>query len=203
MIEKLNPGCFASASNYSATSRICGKCPINVDCGVEVGKKLRAYSAKADVSDFLEQHESQEAEKRKAQPVTITVKPKRETKPVQVKRIFTEREQAILDSVTSVKPKNELRKLIEAGFCADLQSTLQARQNPFPYDGKRYLHVAHAMLLEGGFTKASLRERYMTQLGWVQNTAFPHVAMACSILTALGIAEETKSGFVLSPTSNQ
>lgn len=193
-----NPGCFGFASTYSAKSETCQACACRSGCSKTVGEKLKAYAKRVDVGDYLRRHEHHDDEIEGKAAVEITVAPERKTKAVQSKRMFTEREHAMLEGL-AVKPRNELRKLIEVGLHKSAHATLQAGQNPFPYEGKRYLHVACAMLLEGGFTKASLRERYMSQLGWSQNTAFPHVAMVCAMFNALGLVEENNGGFIVSP----
>jgi hypothetical protein len=197
-----NPGCFGFPSVYNAKSAICQACACRPDCSKAVGDKLKAYASKANVIDFVRRHEHHNEQSTGNADVQITVKAERKTKAIQSKPELTAGESVMLDKL-SVKPRNELRKLIEAGQHKGLLNALLAGQNPFPYDGKRYLHVACAMLLEGGFTKATLRERYMTQLGWTQNTAFPHVSMVCAMFDVLGVTQEKGGQFVVSPAGNQ
>lgn len=196
---KDNPGCFGHVSVFNRKSKICEACSLKSACDEEVGKKLISFASQADIADYVKRHGA--AGVPGVTKITKT-SPARTSKVIRIKPEYTEEEIRMMESVSS-KASAELRKIIDAGTHKAAKKMLQARQNPFPYEGKRFLHVACSMLLETGFTKASLRQHYMQHLGWTKNTAFPHVTIACAVLQALGIAVDDKGMFVLSPECSQ
>lgn len=202
------PGCYGHASVFAYSNPICKACPAFAECGETVTAKLKAFAEKADVSDHSARHTNGaidagvlHALEANAAEVQIRKVPKRRQPVARVKVNLTPEDAAIVESMP-VKVRVMGRNMIASGEAKGMLAKLRAGENPFPFEGKRYLHVACEMLLQGGFTKASLRERYMTRLSWSKETSFSHVSMAISIFTAFGVIEETKAGFIIKPAIN-
>jgi hypothetical protein len=78
-----------------------------------------------------------------------------------------------------------------------VRDSLRNGRNPFA--GRLYpnMRVAVEMLLQGGFTKASLAQRYVQALGWTEGTAASQRAGALCMLQALDVVREQGGVFTL------
>lgn len=63
-------------------------------------------------------------------------------------------------------------------------------QNPFDCGRFRPAKVAYDMIVNGGFTKQSLRVAYQDSLGWTENAAFSQVSIIWRVFQALEIGAE-------------
>ena len=201
-IEIVTPGCFGHASIFKHSNPICKACGGFTQCEEKVAQKLAAFNKRADLTDHVIRHQNGSLEsgaktsKIEAADIDVNVVPERNLPIARVKRVLTEEENKMLESMP-VKVRVEAKRLMNYGLLSVVKSNLQAGINPFPFEGKKFLHVACRLLLAGGFTKASLRGEYMTQLGWTESTSFSHVSMALSILQSIDAIMQVKDKFVI------
>lgn len=195
------PGCYGHASSFSHTSKTCGVCPAFSTCEVKVAEKLKSMSKKVDLTDFIIRHDS--ASLLAGIPIVHETdvqidskKPIKRTQPVKkVNRVYTADEEAIMKSL----PKKVVvfgKQLIDSGLDKIALKTLLGGSNPFPYDGKRFLHLASKLLLNDGFTRQELKALYMTN-GMSDGTAASHVSMAVALFKAFKITVETGNKITL------
>lgn len=202
------PGCYGHASVFSHSNSICKACPAFAECGQVVESKLKAFSSKVDVSDHVKRHANGKVASGilhelevEAAVINLRDVPERKQKVARVKKVLNTAELALMETLPK-KVQVEAKKLIAVGTDKVILTDLQSGKNPFPFEGKRYLHVACDLLLKGGFTKSSLRQEYMDRLPWTKETAFSHVSMIISLFTAFGVIKEGK-GSVFSIHANQ
>lgn len=161
--------------------------------------KLKSFAQHINLRDQLAKFESRSdgATSAPAAPVGVTVTvnvPARTARFEKVRVGLTEQDRALLERLP-VKVAKKAKLLMEQNLDKVARKELAAGRNPFLLKGNGYLHVACEMLLNGGFTRASLREEYIKRLGWTQGTAFSHVSVVVSLFSALGLAVETDHGF--------
>lgn len=201
--ESINaPGCYASPSTFNRTSEICKVCPAIESCGERAAEKLKSLSKVGNISDFILRHDSAAIELggklvHQSEDIQLEVKkPVKRTQPVaMVKRAYTENEQAIIDSL----PKKVVamgKQFINTGLSSSAHKSLLGGSNPFPYDGKRFLHLASKLLLSDGFTRQGLKALYMAH-GMGDATAASHVSMAIALLKAFKIVVETENKIII------
>jgi hypothetical protein len=195
------PGCFGFPTCFKHTSDTCLACPAFATCEVKVAEKMKSMSKKMDLKDFIIRHES--ASIKAGIPLVASSnveldinRPIKRKQPVAiVKRAYTKAEEVLLESL----PKKVVafgKQLIDSGLAVTARETLLGGSNPFPYDGKRFLHLACTMLLSDGFTRQELKALYMTN-GMSDGTAASHVSMALALFKTFGIAVETGNKIIL------
>lgn len=196
------PGCFGSPSTFKRTSEICRVCPAIETCGEKAAEKLKSLSKVGNISDFIIRHDSAAAQLggklvHESDDVEVEVKkPLKRTQPVAMaKRAYTDVELAIVSSL----PKKVVamgKQFINTGLSATAHKALLGGSNPFPYDGKRFLHLASKLLLSDGFTRQELKALYMEH-GMSDGTAASHVSMAIALFKAFKIAVETENKIII------
>jgi hypothetical protein len=195
------PGCYGAISCFKHTSDTCKVCPHFGDCEVKVAEKLKSMAKKVDLSDFIIRHDS--ASMLAGIPIVHesnvkieTKKPIKRTQPVKkVARIYTDEEKGILESLP-VKVAVIGKQVIDSGLSRIALKELLGGSNPFPYDGKRFLHLACKLLLVNGFTRQELKALYLEN-GMSSGTAASHVSMAVALFKAFGIAVENSNKITL------
>lgn len=201
------PGCYGHASVFKHTSPICKACPSFGACEGVVAVKLKSISKRVNIGDFVKRHDNESMKAgiplvHEAQDTLDARKQIKRQQPVKiVKRELTDKEQEIL----AILPKKVIaigKQLIDAHLDKTALSSLLKGSNPFPYNGKRFLHIACNMLMEGGFTRGELKKAYMTN-GMSDGTAAAHVSMAVALFNAFSIASETEKVFKLNRGTNQ
>lgn len=194
------PGCYSHASVFRHNNPICKACPAFVDCSNAVEAKLKAFSQKVDVSDHVTRHGNGKLEmgimnELVIEPAVINLPdvPVRKQVVAKVKKVFSQEELSFLELLPK-KVQMEARKLMERDEASRMLPCMLKGENPFPFEGRRFLHVACNMVIKGGFTKTSLRQEYMTQLGWSKETAFSHVSIIVGLFKAFNLITEDKNG---------
>jgi hypothetical protein len=219
--EQKAPGCFGAASVYSMDSVVCQGCVAFASCGDTAIKNLEALRELVDVRDLLARHAAARVKaqnaalKPPAPPAPLTPSPipvaqpkptlqpvERKTTSARVTFEISEDDQNVLALIgeKSVKTREQAIVLCKTNKINNMRSMLPKGVNPFVESGPKFLLVACDMLLNGGFTKATLKARLITDLAWTDGTAGSHVAIACALLYSFKIVTADTSGaFILNP----
>lgn len=225
--EQKAPGCFGAASVYGMDSVVCQGCVAFTSCGAAAIKKLESIRELVDVRDVLARHAAARVkaqnkaaleQMRLAPPAAPTplvsspipvAQPKATVQPVERKttsaRVTFEisgDDQNVLALIgeKSVKTREQAIVLCKTNKVNDMRSMLPKGVNPFAESGPKFLSVACALLLNGGFTKATLKARLIADLEWTDGTAGSHVAIACALLYSFKIiTADTSGAFILNP----
>lgn len=188
--EVIMPGCYGYVSTFDA-SEACKQCNVSLGCLDKTGETLqKMQERRMDVRKLVAQHRSFSATKNKVSPlearheVGLIV-----TRRAPVIAELTEEQKKKVEGL-SIKAGAELRKLYERGI--PFESDLRAGRNPITASGGRpaFLEVAFDALLEGGFTRLTLRERYINKFSWEVRTATSHVTIVTGLFPALGVRED-------------
>lgn len=205
------PGCFGAASVYALDSKVCKQCPAYEACGQKAHEVLVRIKGRINVQDFLKLHEkarlaaglpkqgeAQVAPAPVAQPQPVTAPVVRATPVEQVKYEVSAQDRATIERMGNVKVKAVAESLARNNQLGFIRQCLRAQKNPFT-DARHYpnMRVAVDMLLQGGFTKASLAMRYVQELSWTEGTAASQRAAAVCMLQALGVVREANGVFML------
>lgn len=143
------PGCYGHASVFKHTSVICKACPSFGTCEQVVAVKLKSIAKRVDIGDFVRRHDNEST--KAGIPLVLDTqhnldakKPIKRKQPVKiVKRDLTDSELDILAKL----PKKVVaigKQLIDSHLDKTALGSLLKGINPFPYDGKRFLHIASA-----------------------------------------------------------
>lgn len=219
--EQKAPGCFGAASVYSMDSVVCQGCVAFTTCGDTAIKKLESMRELVDVRDLLARHA---AARVKAQNVALkppaapaplvpspipVAQPKATLQPIERKTTsarvtfeISDDDQNVLALIgeKSVKTREQAIVLCKTNKINNMRSMLPKGVNPFIESGPKFLSVACDLLLNGGFTKATLKARLIADLAWTDGTAGSHVAIACALLYSFGIiTADTSGAFILNP----
>ena len=217
--EQKAAGCFGAASVYSTDSTVCQACPAFAACGEKALETLESIRDFVDVRDLLKKHAAARLKVQQrlsppglakpleaspiavAQPAPVTEPIERKTAIAKVDLPISPADEAVIQSLSkSVKAKEAAISLCKSGKVDAMRADLPVQRNPFATEGPKNLRVACEMLMQGGFTKASLRQRMVEQLGWTNDTAASQVAVGVALLYAFAIAIPDSSGaFKLNP----
>lgn len=203
-LNRTAPGCFGAASIYKATSEACIACVANEACGVKSEETLQVLRKYANVDDLLAQFKRDKiadlpvAIESQATPAVEEPKPivlpERTTKLARPVFPILSDHDAMLAKM-SVKAREQGTSLIKANALDGIRSDLQAGVNPFATRSPKYLRVACDMLINGGFTRASLKAALMDQLGWKDGSAGSHVSIVMSLMVSFGLVAENAGKF--------
>lgn len=214
MVKARAPGCFGAASVYAQDSTVCKGCVAFVLCGEASTQTLENIRSVIDVSDILARHAKarQKAQASSennrqagvsnvaaAQPAPVGPAVERKTPLSRVVFELSEDQTCIIARIASSKCREQAIVLCKQNRIEPARAEMHQGINPFAESGPRYLRVACALLMGGGFTRAALKTALMTELAWKDTTAASHVAITCALFTAFDIAIETKGAFTLSP----
>jgi len=89
--------------------------------------------------------------------------------------------------------------MVKKGFDRQVLDAVQRGQNPFVHEGQRFLHLALALMLDGGVTKADLKQRFRADFNWSDGTAASFVSICVALLPALGVGQVEGSFLLLHP----
>ena len=186
----VHPSCFGLPSVFLAVSPVCAVCRSRNLCVPACHQMLVSLSSKIDVSRDLAQLERTaavvSAQAFPASEVTTTI-PAPEPAAVQVKLAIDTTAQSTLDALP-VRVAKVMKPLLKRGLDTKARYSIAAGKNPFDDSTPRWLQTAGQCLLDGGMTKAELRERFMREFGWSEGTAFSRVSIVATLLPALRIA---------------
>jgi len=217
-IERQAPGCFGAASVFSMDSTYCQGCVAFKECGEAALKVLETIKEAVNVSDVLKRHQ---AARQKAlhskqinisqpvdpSPIPIT-QPKRSAKPVERKTslqkvvfVITPAAQLMIDRIgeKNAKAKEQAIILFKQNKVKEMLQAIKKNENAFAESGPQYLRIVCDMILNGGFTKASYKSRLMSELGWTDSSAGPHVSMGVILMTEFRVVVENAGQFTLNP----
>lgn len=209
------PACFAAASVFSQDSTICQGCSAFADCSAASLETLMAIKSIINVDDLLKRH----AVARKAAMIAkqaideaaaaemppgnlerpVEVRPvERKTQVVPIKFDVSPDENVVLARMP-VKPREIALRMLKANDVEGIRLALTEKRNYYAERGPSFLRVAMTMLLNGGFSKLTLRKTFEAELSWTEGTAASHVGIAVAILVGFKFAQEKSSQFTLMP----
>lgn len=210
------PACFGAPSCYASDSKICKACHAYSTCGDEVTKTLVRIKNVINVDDLLHKHtqaldkaratrkakdksETHEEDKlvKPARPMPKEVERKSKVEPITFE--IDEKTNSLIGTLP-VKAQPFAVQLCKTGMIARIKKDLKDGLNPLEKTGPKFLCLALTALIEGGFTKAELRGRYISEFSWGENTAASHVSLVVKLFSMFEIATETDSKFVANPT---
>jgi hypothetical protein len=211
------PGCFASASVFSHDSSVCQRCSAFDACTGASLQTLEMIKGIVNIDDFLKRHQRarkvaqvvmkdfDEMEAETLPPGNIPKpdpvrKVERKTKVVKVMFELSKDEEFIIAKL-QVKPKAQAILLCTSGKMIEVRKALSERRNPFTVSDPDYLRITIDRLLAGGFSKKSLCESFVGEIGHKYDTARSHMGIVCALLVGFGFAKEHEGKFVLTPVS--
>ena len=175
------PSCHGDPSVFSFKAKTCTGCRHFDSCVNLTHDSLLQLRQAPQITAMLERH--------------ARFKAGEQSEP----RELTEDEEAIAKKLP-VKIAPQYRRIVSEGFIPLMQRGIETGTNPYKPEGYKYLHVAFGLLLQGGFTKKSLRLHYMQECGWSEGTAFSAVSMVWHLFTVTGVAVESDGA--LGPNKN-
>lgn len=208
------PQCFGSPSVFSLESVTCKACAWFNQCHDASYAKLKAMSGRFDVTDMLARYEratsrSETVPLRSVDaptsavgeaPLVVSIDtPERTTKVDRIKVDLSPEDVALITTMPK-KVQIKMRKLMQLNIDKAARIGVVTGKNPFSLHGNGYLHVAFEMLINGGFTRSTLRQCYQQRLGWAEGTAFPHVSAIVWLFPAMKIAIEERGVFRPNPS---
>lgn len=214
MNSQIKPGCFAAATVYAMDSAVCQQCAAFKDCGDAAMRTLERIKSVVKVDDLVKRHRAardralkelnaKDAKARADAPpgpidTPTPVKPVARATPVErVEFDVSEKHSRIILKMPA-KAQEFATTLCKRGLVQIMRRNLtNGKTTPgIP----KWLVIALQMLAEGGFTKATLKERLMKELSWSDGTAASHISLAVAILAGFEIASDTSGTFTVSPT---
>jgi hypothetical protein len=201
------PACFAAASMFAHDSAVCKLCPAFDACSVASLETLQAIRHIINVEDLLKRHQkarivAQEAIKKADNKIAAGLPPGNVTQPMPTKPVermtqvmnvnfeLSKDDADVIAKLSNGKNVAIALQICKAGVIHDLREALPEGRNPFAVKGSAYFRVTVDALLNGGFTRGSLRERLTKELAIANSTAGPQVAMMCGLLKDFGFAQE-------------
>lgn len=182
------PSCHGDPSVFSFKSKTCTGCQHFDSCVNITHDCLLQLRPAPAIAVMLERHARFEASKGDKSAGFI-----------EGKRDLTAEEEHTASQLTA-RAAVQYRRIVSEGFIPLMKQGLARATNPFRIEGYKYLHIAFASLLSGGFTKRELRIRYMNDCQWGEGTAFSAVNMIWHLFPAFGVA--TDEGGVMRPNTN-
>lgn len=197
------PACFAAASVFSRDSEICRGCAFYESCADASLETLRAIQQCVDVTDLLKRHSNlRKREVKPAQKDDTSAAPmmgavERKTTVERVTMTVEQADEEVLACIKSKKPKEIVLRMAKSGALQHLREGIAEGRNGLSKTGPSFMREAVDLLLNGGFTKAQLRDVLMQRLQWTENTAASHVSIAVAILKSLKLVREDGEHIVL------
>ena len=190
--NKTTPGCFGAASVFDENYAVCQSCAAFRTCGEAARSNLQAMRERIDLSAVMTRRVQVRSAAMRAGAAPVVSR--------QASAIPEEDQRVIaLISDKNRKAGEQATLLCKYNKINLCRAALPNRVNPFAESGPSFMRVACDLLLNGGFTKAMLKQRLMTVLGWSPGTAAAHGSMATALLYAFGIATLAQEQFVLNP----
>lgn len=205
VFPKSKPRCFGLPSSYHQGTKTCRGCPERTECeSVSYdrlhGLKSSGFDAGDDVLARFQDRSLAGFRPHRQIEIHLTVKPPtRQVKAEKYENALTQEDITALQSVPYTVAE-KVQRMMSSNQDRIARAALKEGRNPFPIDGSRHLHVACDALLQGGFTKRGLRQRFMDQLGWGENTAFSHVSLVVSMFLLFKFVKQENDNFVLHPS---
>ncbi len=210
----INPGCFGAATTFSMDSAICNQCNAKADCEPEALQALERIKGIVRIDDLVKRHRAARAKAMKelkakddeaiaaAPPGPIATptptKPVARVTPAERVEFEVSEKHARVISHMPTKAQTFATTLCRRGAIQMLRRNAAYGKVVPGIPG--WLAISMQMLMDGGFTKASLKERFVSELKWGDGTAYSHISLATSLLTGFEIASEANGKYTLSPT---
>ncbi len=178
------PGCFGSALAYCVDAIECKTCAFTNDCEVQATvrrAKLIELLGAGSVARSAPSRRRAAVRPERTEPATPAPAPPVASDPA---------EPAAGPLPTKVIAL--VQGLGRAGI--KLADGLRAGVNPCA-ERSAFLRLACAALLQGGFTRSELRQAYVRELDWAEQTAASHVGQVVALITHLGAATEVDGRF--------
>jgi hypothetical protein len=191
------PACYAAITVFARDSGVCRNCPEFERCANASRRTLEKIRGAVDIEALLQRHD---AIKHTITTITTTTTKsgpaplveKKETEPQKVTlRFSVDKKTGDVALVLPVKPKPVAIRLCGEERLRTAAQALNEGRNAFTDSGPPFLRVAADLLLAGDFTRARLREEFMTRLGWNENVAALHVSITAAAFKAFRLARET------------
>ncbi|CAG9229082.1 hypothetical protein BVI1335_70149 [Burkholderia vietnamiensis] len=197
------PSCCGLPSVFSAEAKTCSVCKDRSLCVSACHGMLMSLSSKMDVTTNIAYLERTAkvvtAQSTPASPVATTIAAPAVAS-IKVNLTLGEREQSTLAALPAHAAK-VLRPMMARGADSRARYRVAQGQNPFDETAQRWLRLAGEMLIAGGFTKAQLRQAFVTEFGWSEGTAFARVSIVVAIFPALRIATLVGDRLVCMPSA--
>ncbi len=173
------PGCFGIAVVHMK-NETCKQCPALTRCRYRAMKTLLELDM--DVSDLTKHYTDLGIKPSKGSKTS-----QREGRKVTGKVVITPDQKRLIDAMP-VKPARIATALMGRGI--DIKASLLCGENPFSKNTPAFLRVPCAMLIDGGFTKAELKEALLDQFpAWNERTAEGQLSVAFALLCGLDCVE--------------
>lgn len=208
------PACFGAATVFSFDSDICRNCVCYDECSNAAKQRLEHIRKVINVDDLLAQHEKarKQGKARRAarkaieqesrpvaspQPQKPVDKPVERTTPIAKVTFEIDKEShSVIAKIPNQKAQAQAVVLCKSNMIEIAKKEFGEGRNPF-LEGPKYLSVAAEALLEGGFTRSTLKERYVKDLGWTESTSASHVSIVVGLLPAFGIIKQEGDLFII------
>lgn len=172
------PRCFGSPSALAPHTAVCSTCKVLSDCSEQASIMLKRIRGELNVEELIEPP-------KKGEVVPKSIPKKLSVKPLPVR------------TVTGISKKATalVHRIDQLGI--DLLTELKAGRNPFENMPPAYMRETCSSLLAGGFTKAQLRDRYLSAFDWSAGSASSHVSFVIPALSFLGVIQERDDCFTM------
>lgn len=212
------PACFGAATVFAADSETCKKCVAFQECADQSVKTLEEIRHLINVEDLLARHNkarsvSQETIKKRDQeaakkaPPGNPMTPKlpqqpvlRQTEVVRVKFERSERDQTIIGKMP-VKARPYAINIIESGIAKKCVEAVAARDIAALPAQPEWFVIALTRLIQGGFTRAELRQELVETRGHQDNTAASYVSLCLALLPLVADVQDEAGRIVLAPAT--
>lgn len=162
-VDSMMPGCFGSPLCYSETRTPCSVCIHASECGVAAEARASRLKERYHLDAYMGQPDLKQRRREVKAPAALNA------------------------PVVNKKSKELIDTLSRRGI--DLPRAIEMGINPFDTQPPQYMRIACGALMAGGFDRAGLRSRYVSELGWTDTSASSHVGIATGVLVALGVAQ--------------
>lgn len=209
-----NPGCFGAATTYAMDAAFCQKCHAFEACGKEAMQTLERIKNVVRIDDLVKRHRAarekaiQEMIARDrlviaaAPPGPIATptptKPVARVTPLEKVEFEVSEKHSRAIAKMPVKAQSFAMMLCKRGLVQMMRRDMVNKKTTPGIP--KWLAIAMQMLNEEGFTRASLKTRLVSELGWTDSTAASHISIATALLIGFEIAMEAGDRFQLSPT---
>lgn len=208
------PACFGSISCFARDSEHCRQCAAYAACEVQSGETLEAIKSIVNVDDLIRKHqmarlkEKSKAEKarydmNKAKAVSYAPpQPKmpevaqRATKVEKVVLEVSAEDQAMVEKLP-VKAQPIALSWLKTGVIHQIREGLKENKNAMAGKKPQWLDKLVDGLIQGGFTKGELKNRFMTELEWTEGTAASHVSLGLALLLCFRVIKQDSSGRIV------
>jgi hypothetical protein len=191
----MKPNCFGLPSLIHREAPHCAACPFVNECERVALNKALALGVYIKIPDVIARLKSRGNNNGQPTAVTGVAPLTRTTSGEKLNLALTVTDHDLLARMPA-KVRVKVEQMMKRGQDLAGREALKRGENPFPFVGSQYQHVACEMLLAGGFTRSELRRRFMDRLGWTEGTAYPHVTTVVWMFLALGFAEEVRGKLV-------